>query len=56
MADEGLITREEAVTRVDPMAPDELLHPTVDPEAARDMIATGCRPRPGLPRARSRRA
>ena len=47
MADEGLITREEAVARVDPMALDQLLHPTIDPEAARDMIATGLPASPG---------
>ena len=31
MAAEGLITRDEAVCRVDPMALDQLLHPTLDP-------------------------
>lgn len=33
MASEGLITREEAILRVDPMALDQLLHPTLDPDA-----------------------
>ena len=47
MADEGLITREEAVARVDPMSLDQLLHPTIDPDAARDMIATGLPASPG---------
>jgi pyruvate,orthophosphate dikinase len=47
MADEGLITREEAVVRVDPLALDQLLHPTIDPEAARDMIAAGLPASPG---------
>jgi pyruvate,orthophosphate dikinase len=47
MADEGLITREEAVARVDPMAIDQLLHPTIDPDAARDLLATGLPASPG---------
>ncbi len=32
MAGEGLITREEAVSRIDPASLDQLLHPTIDPE------------------------
>src|SRR6478736_4935617 len=47
LAGEGLITREEAVARVDPMTLDQLLHPTIDPDAARDMIATGLPASPG---------
>ena len=47
MADEGLITREEAVARIDPASLDQLLHPTIDPEAARDLIATGLPASPG---------
>jgi pyruvate, orthophosphate dikinase len=35
LANEGLITREEAVTPVDPGSLDQLLHPTIDPSAAR---------------------
>ena len=31
MAAEGLITREEAVARIDPASLDQLLHPTIDP-------------------------
>ena len=31
LANEGLISRKEAVTRVDPAALDQLLHPTIDP-------------------------
>src|SRR6187551_1056120 len=31
LAGEGLITREEAITRIDPAALDQLLHPTIDP-------------------------
>ncbi|WP_203309448.1 pyruvate, phosphate dikinase [Sphingomonas beigongshangi] len=47
MANEGLITREEAVARVDPMALDQLLHPTLDPKAPRDVIAKGLPASPG---------
>src|SRR5438132_4828756 len=41
LANEKLITRQEAVTRVDPAALDQLLHPTIDPKAERKVIATG---------------
>ncbi|MDQ2634772.1 MAG: pyruvate, phosphate dikinase [Pseudomonadota bacterium] len=47
MAGEGLITREEAVVRIDPMSLDQLLHPTIDPSAARDVIAIGLPASPG---------
>jgi pyruvate,orthophosphate dikinase len=47
MANEGLITREEAVERVDPAALDQLLHPTLDPKAPRDVIAKGLPASPG---------
>ena len=47
MADEGLITTEEAVMRVDPAALDQLLHPMIDPAAERDVIATGLPASPG---------
>ena len=47
MASEGLITREEAILRIDPMALDQLLHPTLDPDAARDVIAKGLPASPG---------
>jgi pyruvate,orthophosphate dikinase len=47
LADEGLIGRDEAVTRVDPNALDQLLHPTIDPDAARKIIATGLPASPG---------
>ena len=33
MANDGLITRDEAIQRVDPAALDQLLHPTIDPDA-----------------------
>src|SRR6266498_1713594 len=38
LANEGLITRKEAVTRIDPGALDQLLHPTIDPNAERKII------------------
>ncbi|WP_174286104.1 pyruvate, phosphate dikinase [Sphingomonas bacterium] len=47
MAEEGLITRDEAIARVDPQALDQLLHPTLDPRATRDVIAKGLPASPG---------
>jgi pyruvate,orthophosphate dikinase len=47
LADEGLISRKEAVTRVDPAALDQLLHPTIDPNAERNVLATGLPASPG---------
>ena len=47
MADEGLISRDEAVGRVDPRALDQLLHPTLDPDAARDVLTQGLPASPG---------
>jgi pyruvate, orthophosphate dikinase len=47
LAGEGLITRREAVARVDPAALDQLLHPTIDPAAERKVIATGLPASPG---------
>jgi pyruvate, orthophosphate dikinase len=47
LANERLITRDEAVTRIDPAALDQLLHPTIDPNAERNVIATGLPASPG---------
>ena len=47
MANEGLITREEAIARVDPAALDQLLHPTLDPSAKRDVLTKGLPASPG---------
>ncbi len=47
MANDGLITREEAVTRVDPASLDQLLHPTIDPKAERKILASGLPASPG---------
>ena len=47
MASEGLITREEAILRVEPAALDQLLHPTLDPSAKRDVLTKGLPASPG---------
>ena len=47
MAGEGLITEAEAVLRVEAGALDQLLHPTLDPKAPRDVIARGLPASPG---------
>ncbi|HET7847755.1 MAG TPA: pyruvate, phosphate dikinase [Pseudolabrys sp.] len=47
LANEKLISKEEAVLRVDPLALDQLLHPTIDPKAHRRVIATGLPASPG---------
>ncbi len=47
MAGEGLISREEAIARVDPQALDQLLHPTLDPAAKRDVLTKGLPASPG---------
>jgi pyruvate, orthophosphate dikinase len=47
LANEGLISQKEAVSRIDPASLDQLLHPTIDPNAKRDVIATGLPASPG---------
>ena len=47
MAREGLVTEEEAVLRLEPSQLDQLLHPTISEEAARDVIITGLPASPG---------
>ncbi|MGE0241805.1 MAG: pyruvate, phosphate dikinase, partial [Parvibaculaceae bacterium] len=47
MAREGLITEEEAVRRIDPNQLDQLLHPTLDPKAPRQLLARGLPASPG---------
>ena len=47
MVEEGLITREEAVMRVDPATLDQMLHPTVDPKAKVQVLVTGLPASPG---------
>ena len=47
MVDEGLISREEAVARIDPGQLDQLLHPMIDPAATVDVAARGLNASPG---------
>jgi pyruvate,orthophosphate dikinase len=47
LANEKLISRDEAVARIDPASLDQLLHPTIDPSAERQVIATGLPASPG---------
>lgn len=47
MVDEGLITREEAVMRIDPAQLDQLLHPQFDASASYDVLASGLNASPG---------
>ncbi len=47
MAAEGVISKEEAIGRVEPASLDQLLHPTIDPTAHRDVITTGLPASPG---------
>src|SRR5512139_4063633 len=47
LANEGLISKSDAVLRVDPLTLDQLLHPTIDPRAHRRVIATGLPASPG---------
>jgi len=47
MVGEGLIDEATAINRVDPMALDQLLHPTLDPDAPRDVLAYGLPASPG---------
>ncbi|MDR3439096.1 pyruvate, phosphate dikinase [Telmatospirillum sp.] len=47
MARDGLITKEQAVMRIEPEALDQLLHPTLDPKAARNLVAHGLPASPG---------
>ena len=47
MAKEKLITKDEAVARIEPASLEQLLHPTIDPKAERKVIATGLPASPG---------
>jgi pyruvate,orthophosphate dikinase len=47
LANEGVISKKDAVMRIDPASLDQLLHPTIDPAAKRDVIATGLPASPG---------
>ena len=47
MVDEGLIDKKEALKRIDPESLDQLLHPTLDPNATKELIAKGLPASPG---------
>jgi len=47
MAEEGVITREDAVMRIDPAQLDQLLHPMLDPTAEKRVLTTGLPASPG---------
>ena len=47
LAHEGLISKNDAILRIDPLTLDQLLHPTIDPRAHRRVIATGLPASPG---------
>ena len=47
LAEAGVISPSEAVLRIDPSSLDQLLHPTIDPKARRDVIASGLPASPG---------
>jgi pyruvate, orthophosphate dikinase len=47
MVEEGLISREDAVGRIDPAQLDQLLHPMIDPKASLEVAAKGLNASPG---------
>ncbi len=47
LAEDGIISREEALMRIEPRALNELLHRQIDPEAPRDELARGIGASPG---------
>ena len=47
MTEEGLVSRDEAVARIDPGQLDQLLHPMIDPGADVDVVARGLNASPG---------
>ena len=47
LAEEGLIDRKTAVGRIDPSSLDQLLHPTLDPKAAKSQLTRGLPASPG---------
>ncbi len=47
MVNENLITKDEALLRLDASALDQLLHPTLDPKAKKEIIAKGLPASPG---------
>lgn len=47
LAEDGIISREEAILRIEPRSLNELLHRQIDPEAPRDVLARGIGASPG---------
>ncbi|NBB70035.1 MAG: pyruvate, phosphate dikinase, partial [Alphaproteobacteria bacterium] len=47
MVDEGLLSSDQAVLRIDPASLDQLLHPTLDPSASRNILTRGLPASPG---------
>ncbi len=47
MCNEGLLSKEEAIGRIEPASLDQLLHPTIAPNAERDVIGSGLPASPG---------
>ncbi|MBT3070650.1 pyruvate, phosphate dikinase [Rhodomicrobium sp. Az07] len=47
MANEGLISREDAIGRIEAAQLDQLLHPTIDPKATRNILTIGLPASPG---------
>ena len=47
MVGEGLISKQEAIMRIDCLALDQLLHPTLDPNVEREVLTTGLPASPG---------
>jgi pyruvate, orthophosphate dikinase len=47
MTNEGLIDKAEAIASIDPLSLEQLLHPALDPLAARQIVATGLPASPG---------
>ncbi len=47
MVAEGLVSKADAIRRVDPAQLDQLLHPTLDPKAEREVLARGLPASPG---------
>ncbi|HCK32627.1 MAG TPA: pyruvate, phosphate dikinase, partial [Rhodospirillaceae bacterium] len=47
MVDEGLISKKDAVLRIEPASLDQLLHPTLDPKAEKLVVTKGLPASPG---------
>jgi pyruvate, orthophosphate dikinase len=47
LCEDGLIDQEDAIMRIEPGSLDQLLHPSLDPDAPRDLILSGLPASPG---------